>query len=244
MDANNQTILITGGTSGIGLALVNQLSKNNCILVLARSHKKMETLFGSISNIHCYCCDLSSQTAVTQALQCIIKNHPNISIVINNAGIQYTPLFTADDFTLESINEELQVNLHAPLIISAMLIKHWRQHNQQSAIVNISSALAIFPKTSAAVYCATKAALHNFSRALSYQLENTCTHVQEAILPLVDTAMTKGRAGKKISAQMAAAEIIAGICKNKKIIYVGKTKWLPLLMRINPSFVANMFKKY
>ncbi len=242
MNTANRTILITGGTSGIGLALVNQLSKNNCILVLARPHEKMTTLFGDRHNIHCYCCDLSAQPDTERTLGKIIKEHPDISMVINNAGVQYTPLLIDEDFELKSINEEIQVNLQAPLLLSAILIKHWRQHNQPSAIVNISSALAMFPKTSAAVYCATKAALHNFSLALSYQLENTCTRIQEAILPLVDTAMTSGRMGKKISADTAATEIIAGMNKNKKFIYVGKTKWIPLLARITPSFVAHMFK--
>ncbi len=244
MNIINKTILITGGTSGIGLALVKQLSKNNCILVLARSHEKMAVLFGNHSNICCYSCDLSSQIATEKILTQIIKDHPNIAIVINNAGIQYTTLLTDDNFKLESINKEIQVNIQAPLLISAILIKHWQQHKHLSAIVNISSALAIFPKTSAAVYCATKAALHIFSRSLNYQLENTCTHVHEAILPLVDTAMTKGRRGKKMSAEAAAEEIIAGISKDKKIIYVGKTKWIPLLARIHSSFVANMLKKY
>ncbi len=240
----NQTILITGGTSGIGLALVNQLSKNNCILVIARSPEKMAALFGTTSNIHCYCCNLASQTAVKNLLEQLIIDHPNISIAINNAAIQYTPFFTANDFTQESINEELQVNLHTPLTISAIFIKHWHQQKKPSAIVNISSALAIYPKTSAAVYCATKAALHSFSLSMNYQLENTCIRIHEAILPLVDTAMTKGRGGKKISAETAAAEIIMGLGKNKKFIFVGKTKWIPLLARINPSLIANMLKKY
>lgn len=166
MDVINKTILITGGTSGIGFALVKQLSKNNRVLILARSAEKMATLFGTNSNIHCYCCDLASPKAVAQALGKIITDHPGTSIVINNAGIQQPILFTADNFNLESINEEIQVNLQAPLLISAIFIKHWQHNNQPSAIVNISSALAIFPKTSAAVYCATKAALHNFHNHL------------------------------------------------------------------------------
>ncbi len=244
MNTVNKTILITGGTSGIGLALVNQLSKNNCILVLARAHEKMTTLFGDRHNIHCYCCDLSAQPDTERTLGKIIKEHPDISIVINNAGVQYTPLLIDEDFKLKSIHEEIQVNLQAPLLLSAILIKHWRKHNQPSAIVNISSALAIFPKTSAAVYCATKAALHNFSCALNYQLENTCTQVYEAILPLVDTPMTSERAGKKISADTAAVKIIAGVNKSKKIIFVGKAKWIPLLSRISPSLVSKIFKKY
>ncbi len=244
MEIANKTILITGGTSGIGLAMVKQLSPHNMVLVIARSLEKTATLFQCHKNIHCYYCDLRSSTDITDCVKQIVTDHPNISILINNAGIQYTPRFIDADFTIKSIKEEIQVNLHAPLILGAILINHWQQKNNKATIVNISSALAIFPKTTAAVYCATKAALHNFSRALSYQLESTDISVCEAILPLVDTPMTNGRQGKKISADMAAKEIILGICKQKKLIYVGKTKWIPFLARITPALIANILKKY
>lgn len=227
MEIANKTILITGGTSGIGLAMVKQLSAHNVVLVIARSLEKTTTLFRSHTNIHCYNCDLLSNANIAECFKQIVLDHPDISILINNAGIQYTPCFIDADFTINSIEEEIQVNLYAPLILGAMLINHWQQKNNNATIVNISSALAIFPKTTAAVYCATKAALHSFSSSLSYQLESTNMRVCEVILPLVDTPMTAGRPGKKISADLAAKEIILGISKQKKRIYVGKTKWIP-----------------
>lgn len=244
MEIANKTILITGGTSGIGLEMVKQLSAHNIVLVMARSLEKTTMLFQGHNNIHCYCCDLLSSEDITECAKQIIIDHPDTSILINNAGVQYTPLFIDTGFTIKSIAEEIQVNLQAPLILSSMLINHWQQKNNHATIVNISSALAIFPKTTAAVYCATKAALHNFSRSLSYQLESTNINVCKAILPLVDTPMTKERQGKKISADFAAKEIIFGICKQKKRIYVGKTKWIPFLARISPASIAKIFKKY
>lgn len=240
----NKTILITGGTSGIGLALVKQLCAQNTILVLARSAKKLEELFFAEKNVACYPCDLTSPAHITECIKNITQDYPEISVLINNAGIQFTPQFTETDFRVESINEEIQVNLQAPMLLSALLVKYWQPQNRECSIVNISSALAIFPKTSAAVYCATKSALHNFSYSLGYQLEDTRISVHEAILPLVDTPMTSGRNGEKISADTAAQEIIIGMCKRKKIIYVGKTKWIPILARISPSAIAKILKKY
>lgn len=240
----NKTILITGGTSGIGLALVKQLCVHNTILVLARSAKKLEELFFTEKNIACYPCDLTSAVHIIQCIKNITQDYPDISVLINNAGIQFTPRFTEKDFRVESINEEIQVNLQAPMLLSALLIKYWQPQNRECSIVNISSALAIFPKTSAAVYCATKSALHNFSYSLGYQLENTHISVHEAILPLVDTPMTKGRNGKKISVDIAAQEIITGIYMRRKFIYLGKTKWIPILARIYPTFIARILKKY
>ena len=136
------------------------------------------------------------------------------------------------------------MNLQAPLLLSALLIRYWQSQNRECSIVNISSELAIFPKISAAVYCATKSALHNFSISLGYQLEDTGIRVHEAILPLADTPMTNGQNGEKISADSAAQEIIIGICKRRKFIYVGKTKWVPIMALISPVFIAKILKKY
>lgn len=242
MNLTNRTIIITGGTSGIGLALVNQLNvHNNKIIVVSKSAKKLQ-LFNERNNIYTFACNLASKEETLKCINDIVKQHPDISVLINNAAVQFTPYFSDPEFNIDSIDEEIQVNLTAPILLSAVLIKHWKNNHIQSAIINISSALALFPKTSSAVYCATKAALHNFSHALNYQLKNSVSQCHEVILPLVDTPMTRGRENKKISAISAAQQIIKGFQQQKFIIFVGKTKFLPLLARISPALVANLLK--
>ena len=102
--------------------------------------------------------------------------------------------------------------------------------------------MAIVPKQSAPVYCATKAALHNFSKGLRYQLEGTPVKVFEIIPSLVDTEMAKGRGKNKISPDALAAETLRSIEADKYNIQIGKTKMLFLLNRIVPSIAAGIVR--
>ena len=114
----------------------------------------------------------------------------------------------------------------------------------QSTIVNVSSGLAIAPKSSAPVYCATKAALHIFSKALRYQMEDAAPNIAvvEAILPLVDTNMTRGRGKEKISPEKVAKEIFEGMERNHHEIYVGKVKLFVLIHRVLPQLAERILR--
>jgi len=239
----SKNILVTGGSSGIGYQLVKQLSaRNNKIIVIARDEDKLRVLHDEFKNIYCYNCSLADRNQLIKALDTIISQHQDINVIINNAGIQFTPMLTDGDFVIDHIDEEIAVNLTAPIIICAFFIKLWAMRLQPSAIINITSGLAFYPKKNSAVYCATKAGLRNFTKSLRYQLENTVISVHEAILPLVDTPMTRDRSAKKIAPNYAAKEIIKGIENNRAEIFVGKTKFIPLLSRLSPRLIAAILK--
>lgn len=112
-----------------------------------------------------------------------------------------------------------------------------------SIILNINSGLALTPKASSAIYCATKAALNTFSISLRYQLETTNVKVFQAFLPLVDTIMTKGRGKGKISSEYAAAKLIKGIEKEIISNDIGKIKILRFLLRFWPKLAYKILKK-
>jgi uncharacterized oxidoreductase len=244
MLSNPKTILLTGGTAGIGLALFKQLhSQGHTLIVVARNQENLASLQSSYSNVIIYPCDLSSRLAIESLCEKITQSHPELSIVINNAGIQYTPTFLDDDFSFDSIEHETRVNLLAPVWLAYLLLPGLIEFKKPAAIINISSGLIFAPKTNSAIYCATKAAIHSFSQSLRYQLATTNIHVIEAIMPLVDTTMTAGRGSGKISPESAAQQIIHGINCNRSEIYVGKTKILPLLMRLLPSLVKRIMKR-
>ena len=142
-----------------------------------------------------------------------------------------------------SIEYETQVNFLAPVWLTTLLLPTLMQNQNTTAVVNISSGLAFAPKTSSAIYCATKAAIHSYSQSLRSQLVGTNIRVQEAILPLVDTPMTKGRGKHKMSADEAARQIIDGMSKQSEEIYVGITKMLRFVNRLSPSLVKNLMKR-
>jgi uncharacterized oxidoreductase len=244
MLSDPQTILITGGTSGVGLELVRQLrGQGHRLAVIARSPDKLARLQAELPGISAYPCDLADRQSIERAWERVAAENPDLSILINNAAIQLTPRFLDDDFDFDGIAHETAVNFLAPAWLSYLALGLFQSGGRRSAIVNISSGLAFYPKTSSAVYCATKAALHSLSQSLRYQLEGTGTAVIEAFLPVVDTQMTAGRGAGKISAAQAAAEILAGIERGRNEMFVGKARWLPLLSRVSPSIPRFILKR-
>ncbi len=243
MNLQQRTIIITGGTSGLGLALVKMLAQaSNQLIVIGRNRESLNELANQYPEVTPYLCDLASPRATEKTAQRIINEHSNVSILINNAAVQHSSEHWLNNFCLENTLTEVQTNLITPVLLSALFAKAFHKQNQPCAIVNISSALAIAPKTQAPVYCATKAALSNFSHSLRYQLAGTLVQVNDVILPLVDTPMTRGRGANKLPAAQAAQAIIKGITQNRPTIYVGKAKYLPWLMRISPSLVARILQ--
>lgn len=243
MILQDRTLLITGGTSGIGKALVSQLApRNNAIVVISRNPVRLERLVEEYPNVYPYRCSLANKIDVEETISDISKKHPDVSLVINNAGIQVTPTFLDKDFSFDSIDNEITVNLTAPIWICALMLGHMLNLQAPAAFVNVTSGLGLFPKTNSAVYCASKAALRSFSKSLRYQLEETLIAVHEAIMPMVDTPMTEGRGKGKISAEEAARAIIKGVEQDKDEIYVGKAKYIPLLSRMSPSLMSSIMK--
>jgi len=241
MYINGKRIVITGGTSGVGHELVKQLHSNNEIIVIARSAQKINDLEKEFSSIVCYQCDLADLGAVEITAKCINEKFGSIDILINNAASQATPTFLDDDFCYESISKEVTLNFTSICCLTYLLLPLLR-HESNSIVLNINSGLGLIPKTSSAVYCGTKGALNLFSQSLRYQLEKTNISVQQAFLPLVETAMTTGRGKNKLSASEAATSIIRGMEKNEIENDIGKVKMLRKLLRISPSIAKKVLK--
>ena len=141
----------------------------------------------------------------------LTSSFPSLNILINNAGIQHQYDFK-DDSALQKIDEEIDINFGAVARLSKILLPKIAK-SAEAAIVNVSSFLGIVPKSSAPIYCATKAALHAFSQSLRYQLRGAPVKVFEIITPLVDTDMTKGREDNagKMSPDILAREVFRNL---------------------------------
>ncbi|MCU7906336.1 MAG: SDR family NAD(P)-dependent oxidoreductase [Candidatus Thiodiazotropha sp. (ex Epidulcina cf. delphinae)] len=244
MELSQKNILITGGNSGIGLSLVKQLSAlGNSLIVVSRSQKNWSDFSRYRPAVVTMQCDISKEHDVLSLMEKLKSANIALDILINSAAVQYTCRLTDEDFSFTDIGTEVNTNFTSIVRLCSLLLDGLlsRPH---SAIVNLSSGLAFYPKTSSAVYCATKAALHSFSQSLRYQLADTSVQVTEVILPLVSTPMTEGRVGGKMSPDAAAKAIIDGMKKECNEIYVGKAGFLPVMMRLSPGFVKWMLKKY
>ena len=241
MELKNKHIVITGAASGLGLTILQELQANNRISVIARPSSGRDHLRNSYPDVAVYEADLADIAAVERAADDIVKASETVDILINNAAVQFTPRFTDDDFRYETIRREIDINFTSVCTLIYLLMPALLA-SDEAVIVNVNSGLGLAPKTGSAVYCGTKGAMNIFSQSLGYQLEGTSVSVSQVFLPMVATAMTEGRAGRKISPEQAVSEIVAGLVAQRTNINVGKVKLLRIIQRLSPWLAARILK--
>ena len=191
MEITGNTILITGGATGIGLALAEVfITAGNTVIICGRKENKLKQAKAKFSQIHTMVCDLSKEEERESLCASIKNNFTNLNILVNNAGIQNIIAFKKGTEEVPAIESEIAINLVAPIYLSACLVP-FLFTKKEAAIINLSSSLGFVPKANKPVYCATKAAIHSFSLSLRHQLKDTSIKVFEVIPPMVDTGLVK-----------------------------------------------------
>jgi uncharacterized oxidoreductase len=250
MKLSEQTVLITGGGSGVGRALAKAFhQRGNQVIICGRNAEKLQQTAKEIPGISAFPCDITNAEQIELLIEKLQQNFSGLSVLINNAAVQFNYDFlVAPPETLKAnITHEININFTSQIQLLARCLP-LLQANPLSAIVNISSGLALTPKKSAPIYCATKAALHSFTRSLRWQFEDAANAGKskillfEALLPLVDTPMTEGRGSGKISPDQAAQEILHGMERDHFEIRVGKTKLLAAVNRILPQLSEKILR--
>ena len=223
--------------------MVKHLHPDNQIIVISINEDKLLDLSQQVEGVITYQADLSRPEDVEAAADAIVKRFDTIDVLINNAGMQNTPTFLDEDFQYETIGREITINFTSICRLTYLLLPALL-HQNKAVILNVNSGLALAPKTSSAIYCATKGALNIFSQSLRHQLEQTNISVQQVFLEVVDTAMTKGRGDNKMTAKDAAEQIIEGIRHDIPDHDIGKVKLLRLLLRLAPKIAQKIMKRY
>ena len=239
MKTTHNTVLITGGTSGIGLALAKRfLMEGNTVIVTGTNTQKSEIVKQEFPRLIVELADMRDR----QALEKLVYRYPDVNILINNAGVQYNFEFADSKILPEQITDELDINLLSPLHLTKLFLPQLLNH-PIAAIINVSSGLGIVPKQSAPIYCASKAALHSFSKTLRWQLEGTSVGVFEIIPPIVDTTMTRGRGRGKITPEALVEEFWHNFRGDRHEMRIGKTKLLFILQRLMPSLAERIMRR-
>lgn len=242
MTSSGNTILITGGSSGIGLALAKRfIQLKNKVIITGRDKAKLEQVKSECPGIIIFACDLANADSLDELVLFTEQEHADLNILVNNAAVQYNYNFIEETELIYKIDYEVTANFTAPVKLTALLLPLLLK-NKNSAVINVSSGLMIAPKKSASVYCATKSAIHSFSKTLRYQMAEQGIRVFEIIPPLVETPMTAGRGRSKISPDKLVDEFIRNFKKNKSESYIGKSKILKLISRISPSIAGSIMK--
>jgi len=239
MTPTHHTVLITGGATGIGFALAKKFhSAGNRVILAGRREGALRQAADQLSGCLITVADVS-QAADRERL---VRDFPDVSILVNNAGVQFTQPFATQ--TAEQIAQEININLTAPAQLTLAFLPILTAQ-REAAVVNVSSGLAIVPKETCAVYCASKAALHSFSQTLRWQLENSPVRVFELMPPMVATPMSqgKGHAHLKISPDELADEFWRDFQRNRYEIMGGKTKLLYWLNRLSNTLTQRVMRK-
>jgi uncharacterized oxidoreductase len=185
MDIRGNTVLVTGGATGIGFALAEAfLSEGNRVIICGRRQEKLDEAKARHPGLITRLCDVTDELDRQELLHWAEREFPEMNVLVNNAGIQRDIDFTAGIADLVSGESEIGVNLEAPVYLSAMFIPFLRG-KPGASIVNVTSGLAFRPTPSMPLYCATKVALHMFSITMRQQLEPLGIRVFEAIPPFI-----------------------------------------------------------
>jgi uncharacterized oxidoreductase len=192
MKTKENTILITGGATGIGFSLAETLvNAGNSVIICGRREGKLKQAKDKLPQVQIKACDVSMQHERESLFNWVRDNFNDLNILINNAGIQRMVNLTKGTQDLFNVENEIETNLVALIHMSAYFIPLLLK-KKEAAIINVSSGLGFVPIAAMPVYCATKAAVHSFTQSLRYQLRDTPIKVFEIIPPMVDTELGKG----------------------------------------------------
>lgn len=234
LELGGNTVLITGGGTGIGFALATEfVNAGSTVIVCGRRKSKLQAAKRELPGLYIKQCDVSLESERRDLLRWVTNRFPNLNILVNNAGIQRQV-----DFTSPSVarvpspkDDEVGINLTAYIRLCALFTPKLLKR-KQAAIVNISSGLGFVPIAMMPLYCATKAAIHSFTTSLRHQLRGTSVRVFEAVPPTTDTELDRSFAGEEeqayrgVSPKEVAAAIVEGMRADKFEILIGQAQGL------------------
>lgn len=245
MELNNSTVLITGGTSGIGLEFVKQLTKQGAhIIVTGRNKEKLDQLKTQFPGIAVFKSNVGNPKDNETLRKQVIQQFPELSIIINNAGIMRHIDLHNPKYDFERIADEVEINLSGTIRMVHQFLPHLKT-KRSAAIINVSSGLAFVPFPLSPVYSASKAGVHAYTKVLRLQLKNTKVKVFELAPPGTDTPLQTEFDGladgiqQYMKVEKMVSIAIQGILKDKLEIRPGMANLLKVMSRIAPNFILN-----
>lgn len=245
MDLKNSTILITGGTSGIGLELVKQLTlQGSTIIVTGRKQEALNDTKTRFPKIHVFQSDVSDPQDIKRLYKDVTQQFPDLNMIVNNAGEMRLLDIPDASEDLENITREIDINLTGTIRMVHQFLPHLMRM-PSAAIVNVSSAIAFMPYSTAPVYSASKAGVHAYTLALRLQLNKTSVRVFELIPPGVNTNLQNDwvlppNPGQMMDVDKLVGVAIKGLVNDTPEIKPFLVKVIKLLSRLMPNQLMKM----
>ena len=190
MQTSGNTILITGGGSGIGRSLAEAFhALGNQVIISGRTRESLDETTAANPGMKSLTVDMTVASGIRAFATRLGEEFPALNVLINNAGIMRSENLLDQDDDLSNMEATITTNLLGPIRLTAALLPLLRKQ-RQATVMTVSSGLAFVPRASTPTYCATKAAIHSYSQSLRYQLKDTSVEVLEIVPPYVQTTLT------------------------------------------------------
>ena len=246
MKLTGRTILITGGSAGIGVAFALKfLELGNQVIVTGRRQSALDELKAKYPKLHTVQSDVADPAQIAFLAKRVKAGYPKLDVLVNNAGIMLHKNLKAPAADLDELMTEVNINVGGVIRMTSAFIDILTAN--KGTVINVSSALAFVPLPSAPIYCATKSAVHSYTQSLRFQLEETGVEVIELMPPAVKTALTadlpEGDGVTLISTDELIKQSFAALKAGKVEIRPGQAKLLALMQRLAPNFINRQLWK-
>lgn len=235
MKTEGNTVLITGGSAGIGLALAQALSAaGNTVIITGRDEARLQQAAAGTPGLVPMVCDVTKDTQVKALVKTLQQEYPQLNMLINNAGKAYAYALSNSARAIDKAADEMLTNYLAILQLTEYLLPLLQQQ-PEAAIVNVSSVTALVPFTAVPTYAASKAALHSYTQSLRVSVAPI--RVFELMPPLVNTDFSREIGGEKgISPREVAAGFMEALKNDEYEIHIGQTRQVwQLLQSTSPA---------
>src|SRR3954468_20609049 len=239
MNLTGRTILITGGSSGIGLAFALKFAElGNEVIVTGRRRAVLDEVKAKHPKIHTIQSDVADVAQIAALAARVKADFPKLDVLMNNAGILLYKNLKAPATDLGGLMAEVNINVGGVIGMTSAFIDILTANN--GTVINVSSGLAFVPLPAAPIYSATKAAIHSYTQSLRFQLAETGVEVIELMPPAVKTDMTaelvEGGASA-ITTEELLKQSFSALKAGSLEIHPGQSKMLALLSRLAPGFI-------
>jgi uncharacterized oxidoreductase len=246
MKLTGRTILITGGSAGIGLAFALKfLELGNTVIVTGRRQTALDEVKAKYPNLHTIQGDVAEPEQIAALAARVKAEFPKLDVLMNNAGIMLQKNLKVPAPDLDGLMAEVNINLGGVIRTTSAFIDILATN--KGTIINVSSALAFVPLPSVPIYCATKAAVHSYTQSLRFQLEETGVEVIDLMPPAVKTDLNAELHEEEGMTLMTTDELIkksfADLKAGKLEIRPGQSNQLAFMRRLAPNFIHRQLWK-